>query len=66
MHTQKKKKSFYRLIQSPLYIIMNINKSMKSRMYPGKTLGALLIVLLLMPLGHALMILMEQIGRAHV
>ena len=27
---------------------MNINKSMKSRMYPGKTLGALLIVLLLM------------------
>lgn len=32
---------------------MNINKSMKSRMYPGKTLGALLIVLLLMPLGHA-------------
>ena len=39
---------------------MNINKSMKSRMYPGKTLGALLIVLLLMPLGHALMILMEH------
>lgn len=29
-------------------------------MYPGKTLGALLIVLLLMPLGHALMILMEH------
>ena len=28
--------------------------------YPGKTVGAFLIVLLLMPLGHALMILMEH------
>ena len=28
--------------------------------YLGKTIGSLLIVLLMMPLGHALMILMEH------
>ena len=33
---------------------------MKEKKYPGKALGAILIVLLLMPLGHALMILMEH------
>lgn len=33
---------------------------MKTKTYPGKTIGTLLIVLLLMPLGHALMILMEH------
>lgn len=33
---------------------------MHIKKYPGKTMGALLIVLLLMPLGHALMILMEH------
>lgn len=33
---------------------------MNAKKYPGKTLGAILIVLLLMPLGHALMILMEH------
>ena len=34
---------------------------MDDKKYPGKTLGALLIVLLLMPLGHTLMILMEHL-----
>ena len=29
--------------------------------YFGKTIGSLLIILLLMPLGHALMIVMEQL-----
>lgn len=33
---------------------------MNKRPYIGKTLGAFLVVLLLMPLGHALMILMEH------
>lgn len=33
---------------------------MNAKIYPGKTIGTLLIVLLLMPLGHALMILMEH------
>lgn len=33
---------------------------MNAKKYPGKALGALFIVLLLMPLGHALMILMEH------
>ncbi|MGN1375686.1 MAG: hypothetical protein ACI4V5_03940 [Prevotella sp.] len=33
---------------------------MKQKIYPMKTIGAFLIVLLLMPLGHALMILMEH------
>ena len=33
---------------------------MNANRYPGKTIGAILIVLLLMPLGHALMILMEH------
>ena len=34
---------------------------MERKMYVWKTLGAFLIVLLLMQLGHALMILMEHI-----
>lgn len=34
---------------------------MNGKTYPGRTLGAFLIVLLLMPLGHALMILMEHL-----
>lgn len=33
---------------------------MKEKIYVGKTVGAFIIVLLLMPLGHALMILMEH------
>lgn len=33
---------------------------MKSRIYIGKTLGSFVIVLLLMPLGHALMAMMEH------
>lgn len=33
---------------------------MKSSLHVGKTLGAFVVVLLLMPLGHALMILMEH------
>lgn len=34
---------------------------MNGKTYFGKTIGSLLIILLLMPLGHALMIIMEQI-----
>lgn len=33
---------------------------MKEKIYLGKTVGAFFIVLLLVPLGHALMILMEH------
>lgn len=38
---------------------LKYSTTMKKK-YLGKTIGSLLIVLLLMPLGHALMILMEH------
>ena len=34
---------------------------MTNKIYLGKTLGSFLIVLLLMPIGHAIMILMEHL-----
>ncbi len=36
-------------------------KTMKKQLHLGKTIGSLLIILLLMPLGHALMIIMEHL-----
>lgn len=34
---------------------------MNGKIYLGKTMGSILIILLLMPLGHALMIIMEHL-----